>query len=118
MNPSRTRYLIFVLYALAGLLLAWSIFTFLYQYIAALGSLRAVLAAFGNHRILTALWLSLLSAFATAGISIVLGVPLAYVLAVKDFRGKSVLETLAVDVPQTFPPVAEGMILILMLGPQ
>src|SRR5437667_9229228 len=106
MNPSRTRYLIFVLYALAGLLLVWSVFTFLYQYIAALGSLRAVLSAFGDHRILTALWLSLLSAFVTAALSIVLGIPLAYVFAIRDFPGKFLVETLAVDVPQTFPPVA------------
>ncbi len=27
------------------------------------------------------------------------------------------METIAVDVPQTFPPVAEGMIFLLMLGP-
>src|SRR5438552_18745619 len=86
-KPPRTRHLILVLYLLAGILLACSVFTFLYQYVAALGSFRAVLAAFGNHRILTALWLSVLSAFATAGFSIVLGVPLAYALAIKDFRG-------------------------------
>src|SRR5262249_43024325 len=46
------------------------------------------------------------------------GVPLAYVFATREFRGKVVVETLAVDVPQTFPPVAEGMIFLLMLGPQ
>src|SRR5712691_4698862 len=89
MNPSWTKHLIVVLYALAGLLLIWSIFTFLYQYIAALGSLREVLSAFGEHRILTALWLSLLSAFVTAALSIVLGIPLAYVLAMKDFPGEA-----------------------------
>lgn len=117
MNPSRTKHLIIVLYALAGVLLAWSVFTFLYQYVAALGSIGAVVAAFHDHRILMALWLSLLSAFVTAGLSLVLGVPLAYVFAMKDFPGKVLVETLAVDVPQTFPPVAEGMIFLLMLGP-
>ena len=118
MTRSWTRHLIVVLYVLAGLLLAWSVFTFLYQYIAAAGSLREVLAAFRQHRILMALWLSLASAFVTTALGILLGVPLAYVFAMKDFPGKLVVETLAVDVPQTFPPVAEGMIFLLMLGPE
>ncbi len=113
---SRARLLIIVLYALAGLLLLWTVATILYQYVAALGSVRAVIAAFGNDRLLSALWLSFASACIVAVLAIVLGVPLAYVFAMREFRGKPVIETLAVDVPQTFPPVAEGMIFLLMLG--
>lgn len=113
---SSTRHLIIVLYALAGVLLLFSVITFLYQYIAAIGSLKGVVNAFGNNRILTALWLSLISAFATAFIALLLGVPLAYLFAMRDFKGKALIETLAVDVPQTFPPIAEGMIFLLMLG--
>lgn len=106
-----------ILYVLAALLLTWSAFTFFYQYVAAVGSLHGVIAAFGNDRILTALWLSFSSAIVVAILSIILGIPLGYVFALKDFPGKVVIETLAVDVPQTFPPVAEGMIFLLMLGP-
>ena len=40
--------LIVVLYLLAGILLIFSIGTFLYQYVVALGSFNAVIAAFGN----------------------------------------------------------------------
>ncbi len=112
-----SKHLIIVLYLLAGLLLAFSIFTFLYQYIAAVGSFQDVVRAFGNDRIVTALWLSLLSAVATTLLAIIFGVPLAYVFATKDFPLKPFIETLAVDVPQTFPPIAEGMIFLLMLGP-
>lgn len=111
-----TKHLIILLYILAGILLCFSISTFLYQYIAAAGSFNAVINAFGNSRILTALWLSLISAFVTAVIAILLGVPLAYLFAMKEFKGKAFIETLAVDVPQTFPPIAEGMIFMLMLG--
>lgn len=118
MTQSKTRHLIIVLYILAGLLLAFSITTFFYQYVAALGSFQAVVRTFGNIRILTALWLSLLSAFTTAILAFLFGVPLAYFFATKEFRGKAFIETLAVDVPQTFPPVAEGMIFLLMLGPK
>lgn len=112
-----TKHAIIILYVLAASLIIFSVVTFLYQYAAALGSFDEVLRAFGNDRILTALWLSLLSAFATAILSLIFGVPLAYVFAMKEFRGKTLLETLVVDVPQTFPPIAEGMIFLLMLGP-
>ncbi|MDO9186228.1 MAG: ABC transporter permease subunit [Bacteroidia bacterium] len=115
-KKNSTKHLIIVLYALAGVLLCFSILTFLYQYIAAVGSFRGVVSAFGNNRILTALWLSLTSAFIVAILSILLGVPLAYFFAMKDFPGKAIIETLAVDVPQTFPPIAEGMIFLLMFG--
>ncbi len=118
MNQAHTKHLVIVLYGLAGVLLAVSIIPFLYQYVAAAGSYGEVVPAFGNARILTALWLSLLSAFATTFLAVIFGVPLAYFFARKEFRGKALVETLAVDVPQTFPPVAEGMIFLLMLGPQ
>jgi molybdate transport system permease protein len=116
MQKFNSKYLIIILYVLAGLLLVFSITTFLYQYVAALGSFKKVIASFGNNRILTALSLSLLSAFATAFLAIIFGIPLAYLFSMKEFKGKLLLETLAVDVPQTFPPIAEGMIFLLMLG--
>lgn len=112
-----SKYFIIILYVFAGLLLIFSITTFLYQYIAALGSFKNVVASFGNNRILTALGLSLMSAFVTAFLAIIFGVPLAYLFSMKEFKGKLLLETLSVDVPQTFPPIAEGMIFLLMLGP-
>lgn len=112
-----SKHLIIIIYILASLLLVFSITTFLYQYVIAVGTFKEVIASFGNNRILTALSLSLLSAFMTAFLAIIFGIPLAYLFAMKDFRGKLLIETLAVDVPQTFPPVAEGMIFLLMLGP-
>src|SRR5512136_1384869 len=110
-------HLVGVLYALAALLLVFSITPILYQYLAALGSLNGVVAALGNDRILSALLLSILSAFATAILAVLLGIPLAYVFATREFRGRLLIETLTIDVPQTFPPVAEGMIFLVMLGP-
>lgn len=117
MNQKYIKYTIIILYILAAILLSWSVLTFLYQYVAAVGSFKEVISAFKNDRILSALWLSIISSFATAFFAIILGIPLAYVFALKEFRGKTLLETLSVEVPQTFPPVAEGMIYLLMLGP-
>ena len=109
--------LILLLYGLGIILLMWSVLIFFYQYIVAFGMADEVLSAFLNPRILSALWISITSSVATACLSIIFGVPLAYLFAVKDFRMKPILETLTIDVPQTFPPVAEGIILLLMLGP-
>jgi molybdate transport system permease protein len=63
----------------------------------------------------TALRLSLLSATLATGISIVLGVPLAWVLARTQLPGRSVLRAL-VTVPLVLPPVVGGVALFLVLG--
>lgn len=109
--------MIFILYGLAFLLLAFIIITYLYQYVAALSSYDEVVKALFNDRILMALWLSLLSACVTSIFAIFLGVPAGCMLAMHQFKGKSLIETFAIDLPETFPPVAEGMIFLLMLGP-
>ncbi len=114
---SGSKKAILILYALAGSLLVFLVTTILFQYYVALGSLDKVVAAFGNDRILSALWLSITSSIVTTIVALIFGVPLAYIFAMKEFPGKTSLETLIVDVPQTFPPVAEGMIFLLMLGP-
>lgn len=117
MHFFKTKNLIILLYLLAGLLLVFLSVTIFFQYYMALGSLDKVLAAFANDRILSALWLSVLSSIVTTICAVIFGVPLAYVFAMKEFRGKAFVETIVVDVPQTFPPVAEGIIFFLMLGP-
>lgn len=117
MTQQYSKYFIWILYLLASLLLIFSISTILYQYIAALGSPIEVIRAIGHDRILSALWLSVTSSIVTTLIALLFGIPLAYIFAMKQFKGKLLLETLIVDVPQTYPPVAEGMIFLLMLGP-
>lgn len=112
-----SKHLVFSLYILAGCTLFFLVGTILFQYYVALGSFNKVFAALTNDRILSALWLSITSSVATTMFALVFGIPLAYVFALKQFRGKIPLETISVDVPQTFPPVAEGMIFLLMLGP-
>jgi molybdate transport system permease protein len=64
-----------------------------------------------------ALRLSLVSATAATGLSLVLGVPLAWVLARSQARGRSVLRAL-VTVPLVLPPVVGGVALFLVLGRQ
>lgn len=64
-----------------------------------------------------ALRLSLLSATAATALSLVLGVPLAWVLARSRIRGRSLLRAL-VTVPLVLPPVVGGVALFLVLGRQ
>jgi molybdate transport system permease protein len=65
--------------------------------------------------VLTALRLSLLSATAATGISIVVGVPLAWALARLRVRGIGALRAL-VTLPLVLPPVVGGVALLLALG--
>jgi molybdate transport system permease protein len=62
-----------------------------------------------------ALRLSLVSATAATVISLLLGVPLAWVLARSRARGRNVLRAL-VTVPLVLPPVVGGVALFLVLG--
>jgi molybdate transport system permease protein len=64
-----------------------------------------------------ALRLSLVSATLATLISLVLGVPLAWVLARSQARGRTVLRAL-VTVPLVLPPVVGGVALFLVLGRQ
>jgi molybdate transport system permease protein len=67
--------------------------------------------------VLDALRLSVLSATLATLISLVLGVPLAWVLARSQARGRTVLRAL-VTVPLVLPPVVGGVALFLVLGRQ
>lgn len=64
---------------------------------------------------LTAARLSLIVATAAAAVDVVLGVPVALLLARAEFRGKAVVRALAV-LPLVLPPVVAGVGLLAALG--
>jgi molybdate transport system permease protein len=64
---------------------------------------------------LTALRISMECSLGALAISIVVGVPLAWLLARREFRGKGVLRAL-VTVPLVLPPVVGGVALLLAFG--
>jgi molybdate transport system permease protein len=70
-----------------------------------------------DSQVLDALRLSLLCATSAMGISLVLGVPLAWVLARSRARGISLLRAL-VTLPLVLPPVVGGVALLLAFGRQ
>jgi molybdate transport system permease protein len=63
----------------------------------------------------TALRLSLVTTAATTALCLCFGVPLAWVLARADFRGRSLLRAL-VTLPLVMPPVVAGVALLLAFG--
>lgn len=64
---------------------------------------------------LQALQLSLVTTTLSTLLSIVCGLPVAYLLARKNFPGKAVVETL-VTLPTVLPPVVAGVALLLTFG--
>ncbi|MGH1492201.1 MAG: ABC transporter permease [Acidimicrobiales bacterium] len=69
----------------------------------------------GDDVVLDALRLSMISSVAAAVISVVFGVPLAWLLSRIDFRGKQLLRSL-VTLPMVLPPVVGGAALGFALG--
>ena len=69
----------------------------------------------GDPRVREALRLSVICSFGSLGIAIVLGVPLAWLLARRDFPGRSLVRAL-VTLPLVLPPVVGGVALLLAFG--
>ena len=69
----------------------------------------------GEPRVLDALRLSLVCSFSALGVSTVLGVPLAWVLARRRFPGKALLRALCL-LPMVLPPVVGGVALLMAFG--
>ncbi|MBQ1080792.1 MULTISPECIES: ABC transporter permease [unclassified Nocardiopsis] len=65
--------------------------------------------------VLAALWLSLSTATVATVVSLLLGVPLAWLLARTEFPGRRLVRAL-VTVPLVIPPVVGGVALLLVLG--
>ena len=76
------------------------------------GSLRVALA---SPVVLEALWLSMATTAISLLVTVALGLPLAIVLARRQFRGKGWLEAV-VDLPIVLPPSVAGLALLLVFG--
>lgn len=68
-----------------------------------------------DHAVRQALWLSLVCSSSATGLSLLLGVPLAWVLARVDFPGRRVMRAL-VTLPLVLPPVVGGVALLFAFG--
>ncbi len=64
---------------------------------------------------LEAIGISLLTAFVSVVVTVFLGVPLAFLLANKEFKGKGIVEGL-IDLPMAIPYTAAGVALLAFFG--
>jgi molybdate transport system permease protein len=74
-----------------------------------------LLARLRDPVIIQALRLSLSTSLAATALVIVLGLPMAYLLATAEFRGKRVLEAF-IDLPMVLPPTVAGVALLTAFG--
>jgi molybdate transport system permease protein len=103
---------------LAGLVLASALALFLVLPLVAL-ALREppgrVFAALGGPEAVPALLLSLETTLASLAITLLGGIPLAYLLARRAFPGRAVVETL-LTLPTVLPPAVAGVALLVLFG--
>jgi molybdate transport system permease protein len=76
---------------------------------------EALLANLANAEVRQAIGLSLVTTAISTALGLVLGTPLAYLLARRRFRGHGLLDTL-VDLPMVLPPAVAGIALLLAFG--
>jgi molybdate transport system permease protein len=75
----------------------------------------SLVEAIGSRIVLDALLLSLVTTAVSLVLTVAFGLPLAYVLARRRFRGKGLLEAI-VDLPIVLPPSVAGLALLLVFG--
>lgn len=74
-----------------------------------------LMARLGDSVVLDALRLSLVTSAAATAIVLLLGLPVAYLLATRDFAGKRAVEVL-IDLPMVLPPTVAGFALLMAFG--
>jgi len=62
-----------------------------------------------------AIYISLMTSTAAAGITVVFGIPFAYMMARKEFRFKRLVDS-ALDIPIVLPPAVAGLALLMVYG--
>jgi molybdate transport system permease protein len=76
----------------------------------------ALVRSLGEPDAQDALWLSLRTSLAAVAIIVVVGTPAAYLLATREFRGRSIVVTL-IELPLVLPPAVAGIALLACFGP-
>ena len=68
-----------------------------------------------SPEIISAILLSLETSIAVVLLALLFGIPAAYILATKQFKGKNILDTL-VDLPIVLPPLVCGLAILIAFG--
>ncbi|MBI2406044.1 MAG: ABC transporter permease subunit [Candidatus Harrisonbacteria bacterium] len=104
--------------ALSWSWIIWFAVPYLFLFVTFFTRLNTASAILGDGRFWAAFFISFVSAVAVVILTALFSVPVAYVLTYHAKRYAHIIEPLLIDIPQTFPPVAVGVIYLFMLGPQ
>lgn len=96
--------------------MAWFALPFIFIFIIFFYKYSSARIIFADSVFWSAFMISLISAFFVVTFSIIFVIPAAYFFTYYNFRYKGFLETLLIDIPQTFPPVAVGVIYLFVFG--
>ncbi len=78
-------------------------------------SFGELVCQFRSPVVLSAILISLKTSLLVVLLALCLGIPVAYLMAMKNFKGKEILDTL-VDLPISMPPLVTGLALLILLG--
>ena len=76
---------------------------------------KELASGLSDREVLTSLWITFASAFIATVIALVIGVPLAYLLARREFPGKNLVQGI-IDLPIIIPHTAAGVALLMVFG--
>lgn len=95
----------------------WFVVPYLFLFVTFFVKFGAASAVLQDGRFWTAFFISFISAAVVAIITAFFAIPVAYFLTYTSLPYRTIVEVLLIDIPQTFPPVAVGVIYLFMLGP-
>ena len=78
-------------------------------------SFSELVAQLLSAHVVSAVLISFQTSVTVVLLSLLFGIPVAYLLAMKEFKGKIILDTL-IDLPLTIPPLVSGLALLMLLG--
>ncbi len=104
-----------VLFLLGSVILIFILFPVIYFSLQS--APQNIIGVFKNKEFQGALMNSLVTASASTLIILIFGVPLAYVMARVDFKGRRLIDSL-IDIPILIPQTVAGVMLLILLGPK
>lgn len=95
----------------------WFAIPYLFLFITFFIKFGAASSVLSDNRFWAAFFISVVSALVVVAVTVLFSIPVAYYLTYHPSRYANIIEPILIDIPQTFPPVAVGVIYLFMLGP-
>lgn len=97
--------------------IVWFIVPYIFLFVTFFVKFDAASAVLHDEMFWAAFFISFTSAVIVVLLTVFFAIPVAYFLTYNSRHYTTFIEALLIDIPQTFPPVAVGVIYLFMLGP-